>query len=129
MANKARGEVTLNLGGETHVLVPSFGAVCEIEEKIGANLFNMGRRLELVEVSARDLIDFAHACVTQAGHKVDKERLGELIVEAGTHTVIEALTEFCRNYAFGGRPEKKAAKKPAKAKRTPKSEATPAASS
>ncbi len=32
MANKERGEVTLELGGEKYVLVPSFGAVCEIED-------------------------------------------------------------------------------------------------
>ncbi len=107
MANKARGEVTLELGGETYVLVPSFGAVCEIEDKIGANLFNLGRRLELAEISASDLIDLAHACLAPVGYKGDKARLGEAIVEAGALKVIAALTEFCRNYAFGGQDEKK----------------------
>jgi hypothetical protein len=107
MANKARGEVTLELGGEIYVLVPSFGAVCEIEDKIGANLFNLGRRLELAEISASDLIDLAHACLAPVGYKGDKARLGEAIVEAGALKVIAALTEFCRNYAFGGQDEKK----------------------
>ncbi len=107
MANKARGEVTLELDGETYVLVPSFGAVCEIEDKTGANLFNLGRRLELAEISARDLIDLAHACLAPVGYKGDKAHLGEAIVEAGTLKVIAALTEFCRNYAFGGQDEKK----------------------
>ena len=107
MANKARGEVTLELGGESYVLVPSFGAVCEIEDKTGANLFNLGRRLELADISARDLIDFAHACLAPVGYKGDKARLGEAIVEAGVLKVIAALTEFCRNYAFGGQGEKK----------------------
>ncbi len=107
MANKARGEVTLELGGESYVLVPSFGAVCEIEDKIGANLFNLGRRLELAEISASDLIDMAHACLAPVGYKGDKARLGEAIVEAGALKVIAALTEFCRNYAFGGQEEKK----------------------
>ena len=109
MANKARGEVTLELGGETYVLVPSFGAVCEIEDKTGANLFNLGRRLELADISARDLIDFAHACLAPLGYKGDKARLGEAIVEAGALKVIAALTAFCRNYAFGGQEEKKGA--------------------
>ena len=107
MANKARGEVSLELGGETYVLVPSFGAVCEIEDKIGANLFNLGRRLELAEISASDLVDLAHACLAPVGYKGDKARLGEAIVEAGALKVIAALTEFCRNYAFGGQEEKK----------------------
>ena len=33
--------------------------------------------------------------------------MGEAIVEAGALKVIAALTEFCRNYAFGGQDEKK----------------------
>ncbi len=32
---------------------------------------------------------------------------GETMVEAGALKVIAALTEFCRNYAFGGQDEKK----------------------
>ncbi len=87
--------------------MPSFGAVCEIEDKIGANLFSIGRRLELAEISARDLIDLAHACLAPVGYKGDKARLGEAIVEAGALKVIAALTAFCRNYAFGGQDEKK----------------------
>ncbi len=122
MANKARGEVTLELGGESYVLVPSFGAVCEIEDKTGANLFNLGRRLELADISARDLIDFAHACLAPVGYKGDKARLGEAIVEAGTLKVIAALTEFCRNYAFGGQDEKKDAA--AETEATPETAAT-----
>ena len=122
MANKARGEVTLELGGESYVLVPSFGAVCEIEDKTGANLFNLGRRLELADISARDLIDFAHACLAPVGYKGDKARLGEAIVEAGALKVIAALTEFCRNYAFGGQDEKKDAA--AETEATPETAAT-----
>ncbi len=107
MANKARGEVTLELDGGSYVLLPGFGAVCEIEDKIGASLLDLGRRLELAEISASDLVDSAHACLAPVGYKGDKAHLGEAIVEAGTLKVIAALTEFCRNYAFGGQDEKK----------------------
>ncbi len=107
MANRARGEVTLHLGGDTYVLCPTFGAVCEIEDAIGANLYDIGRRLENAEITARDLVTFAHACVTGAGYTVERDRLGEMIVESGTHTVIAVLLTYCRNYAFGSAPEKK----------------------
>ena len=112
MANKARGEVALRLGGETFVLRPTFEAVCEIEDAVGASLYEVGRRLEQAEITARDLVGFAHACVTRAGYPIDRERLGAMIVENGTHGVITALLEYCRNYAFGGCPEKKAAALP-----------------
>ncbi|MFQ5774201.1 MAG: gene transfer agent family protein [Kiloniellaceae bacterium] len=107
MANAARGEVALTLGGQTYVLCPTFGAVCEIEDALQANLFDLGRKLELGEITARELTAFAHACLTCSGYAMERERLGEMIVEDGAHKTIAALVEFCRNYAFGGRAEKK----------------------
>ncbi len=115
MANKERGEVTLELGGETYVLVPSFGAVCEIEDALGTNLFILGHRLANADIAAREAIDLAHACLTHAnqssaGFKLDKAALGEAILEAGPLVVMTALAEFCFNYATGGRREKKASR-------------------
>ena len=107
MANAARGEVTLELGGERYVLRPTFGAVCEIEDAIGTSLFEIGSRLERAEITARELVDFAHACLTRSGYAIDRERLGETMVEDGPHDTLMALVRFCRNYAFGGREEKK----------------------
>ena len=105
MADTASREVTLAIGGESYVLVPSFGAVCGIEERIGTNLFQLGQRLESAQISAVELIDFAHACIAEAGYEVTRERLAELIVEAGTATVLAPLTVYCRIYIFGARRE------------------------
>ncbi len=112
MANKERGEVTLELGGETYTLVPSFGAVCEIEDALGASLFTLGRRLAVTEITTREVIDFTHACLAHAnpsrsGAKRDKAALAEAIFEAGPLVVMTVLAEFCSNYATGGRREKK----------------------
>ena len=96
MASKARGAVVLILGGETYALAPGFAALRGIEDEIGGRLFDIVRRLELVRITARELADLAHACVTQAGYQVDKARLGESIVEAGTDKTIAALARFCR---------------------------------
>ncbi len=108
MANKARGEVELDLGGETYVLRPTFGAVCEIEDAIGANLFDIGRKLERAEITAQELVKLTHACIAQSGASIEVDKLGELIVEQGSLSVIAALVGFCQSYAFGGREEKKA---------------------
>ncbi len=97
MAGEARGEVVLVLGGETYVLTPGVAALREIEDKIGGKLFDFGRRLKLVRITARELADFAHACMAQAGYQVDKARLGESIVEAGAYETIAALARFCRD--------------------------------
>ncbi len=105
MGDMESREVTLALGGESYVLVPSFGAVCRIEERIGNNLFELGRRLEVAQVSATELIDCAQACIAEAGYEVTRERLAELIVEAGTATLLAPLTEYCRIYIFGARSD------------------------
>ncbi len=97
MADTARGEVVLILGGETYVLTPGFAALREIVDQIDGHLFDVVRRLELVRITARELADIAHACITQAGYEVDKARLGELIVEAGAYETIAALARFCRD--------------------------------
>ena len=112
MANKERGEVTLALGGESYVLVPSFGAVCEIEDALGTNLFSLARRLAGAEIAAREVIDFTQACLTHAcpsrgSANLDKAVLGEAIFDTGTLEVMSVLYEFCLNYATGGRLEKK----------------------
>ncbi len=107
MTNSLRGEVALCLGGRTYALRPTFGAVCKIEDAVQANLFQIGQRLEQAEISARELVPFAQACLVHSGHEISLERLGEMILAEGVHTTIEALLEFCRSYAFGGRPEKK----------------------
>lgn len=107
MANRARGEVALCLGGETYVLCPTFGAVCEIEDAIGSSLYEVGRRLERADITARDLVGFAHACIANAGYTVERDRLGAMIVDGGVHTAIAALLVYCRNYAFGSATEKK----------------------
>jgi hypothetical protein len=103
MIYTAGREVTLELGGESYLLTPSFGAVCGIEERIGINLFEFGRRIEVAQVSAAELIDFAHACIAEAGFKVTRECLAESIVEAGTAAVLAPLTDYCRIYVFGAR--------------------------
>ena len=69
MANAARGEIAFKLGDETYTLRPTFGAVCEIEDSLGTNLFDMGRKLERAEITARELAAFARACLKR-GHRV-----------------------------------------------------------
>jgi len=127
MANRARGEVALALGGKTFVLRPSFGVVCEIEDAVGASLFEIGRKLERVDITARELVGVAHACLEHCGYPFERAELGELIVRDGTRATLVALVEFCRNYAFGGREKKKDADPPTskEARAVPRNDVAP----
>ena len=106
MANKARGEVTLELGGETYVLVPSFGNVAEIEDKLGTSLFAAGRKLELADITVGDLLAYIQAFLDANGHALEPEAIKEAIASEGAFKVVSGLAEYCRAYAFGGQEKK-----------------------
>ncbi len=109
MANKHRGEVTLDLAGKDYVLAPTFGVVAEIEDEMGTNLFEIGRKLELADITARDLVKLAGTALKAGGHEVAEGMIVQAISDDGAYTVIAVFVQFVRNYAFGGREEKKAA--------------------
>ncbi len=133
MANKARGEVTLKLGGETYVLVPSFGVIAEIEDELDTNMFKLGARVDQLDFNAKDLVRTVQAILKANGHEVAEDRLAEAIAEEGAGPVLVPLIAFIGSYVWGGRTEKKdgkaKTKKSAKAKRIPKSKAVSSASS
>ncbi len=108
MANAARGEIALKLGGKSYTLRPSFGAICEIEDALGASIFELGRRLERAEITARELLKLTQACLLHSGHAVKEDELGASILEHGALEAIAGLAKFCQAYAFGGQEEKKA---------------------
>ncbi len=67
MANKARGEVTLELGGETYVLCPEFGVIAEIEDELNTDMFRLGMRAEQFKFQVKELafaetLEQAEAC-------------------------------------------------------------------
>jgi hypothetical protein len=81
-ANRARGEASLNVAGETLVLRPSFEALVAAEEELGP-LFGLVERaadgaLKLSEIAAL----FWH-CVSARPEHVTRERIGSAIAEAG----------------------------------------------
>ena len=82
-ANPYRGEANLNVGGETVVIRPSFGALVAAEEELGP-LFGLVERasegrLGIGEVAAL----FDHLSREHRPAAIDRERIGETIVEQG----------------------------------------------
>ncbi len=105
MANKARGEIKLDLGGETYVLVPSFAAVCEIEDKLGSDLFHIGMRAEDLKFNAKELVHTIQTILEANGYDVDERAVAEAIAKEGASSAVVALITFVRVYVWGRRPE------------------------
>lgn len=80
-ANPLRGEASIAIGGTTHVLRPTFGALIAAEEELGPLLALVERassgELKLGEISAL----FWHCLADR--RDVTREQVGEAIVRQG----------------------------------------------
>jgi hypothetical protein len=89
-ANPHRGEASLEVGGETLVLRPSFNALVTAEEELGS-LFELVERaaqgaLKLHEIAA--LFDHLSRARPQG---ITRERIGEAVVEKGLAGIAPVL--------------------------------------
>lgn len=102
MANAARGDVTLRLGGELYVLRPSFAALTEIESALGIGLVELAERFRDRRYGVRELAAVAHAGAKAAGHAESLPELGEKLAAAGLVAVAPAVFDFVHNALSGG---------------------------
>lgn len=76
MANRRRGEVEAELGGQKYTLVLTLGGLAELEGAFGVNdLAALGERLSAGKLSARDIICILQAGLSGSGANVDISQL------------------------------------------------------
>ena len=93
--NKARGEITLTLGGRDWVLRPTFQALCEIESELGDGLIALVRRLAQGSVGVRDVAVIVHAGIKAVEKKPPSyDKVGQMVIEAGIVGLLGPLGEF-----------------------------------
>lgn len=109
-ANPARGEHSLDLGGKSYRLRPSYEATCAIEQKTGKSLVELVRAgnlgalaLETLAVIATEYIRAGAAEDDKMTRAVNAARIGELIFEEGVPGIIGALTLVMVDTLTGGR--------------------------
>ena len=84
MANRHRGEISAELGGATHALCLTLGALAELEDAYGAaGLAGLAARFEGGAVSARDLTRIIGAGLRGAGAKISDDEVAKLSHPAG----------------------------------------------
>lgn len=95
MANKRRGEIDITLDGKTYPLCLTFGALAELEDKMGlgnigelADLFSNGR------VRSADLIRILGAALRGGGHDISDQEAAKMRCEGGSGALAVALVEL-----------------------------------
>jgi hypothetical protein len=95
MANLTRGETRAEIGGETHTLCLTLGALAELEAAFGAgDLAALCERFESGRLSARDLIAVIGAGLRGAGHSIGDEELSSLRVPGGLRGYVQIAADL-----------------------------------
>jgi Phage tail tube protein, GTA-gp10 len=97
MANPYRGEVALEIGGETRILRLTLAALCELEERLaGDSVVSLVERFETGAVRARDLLVLLTAGLRGGGWAVTEAELGAMAIEGGPLAAARAAAELLR---------------------------------
>ncbi|MEE9209068.1 MAG: gene transfer agent family protein [Kiloniellales bacterium] len=107
MANKERGEVTLELGGEKYVLRPEFGVIAEIEDELDTDMFRFGMKAEQFKFRVKELAHALKVVLEANGYQAEEKRLAKAIAREGMAAVVLPLVAFVHAYVWGGGHEKK----------------------
>jgi hypothetical protein len=81
-ANPYRGEASLEVGGETLVLRPSFGALVAAEEELGS-LFEIVERAAEGQLKLHQIAALFDHLSRGRPPGITRERIGEAVVEKG----------------------------------------------
>jgi len=99
VANPARGEAALDLGGERLALRPSFGVLVAAEQELGP-LFDLVERAADGKLSLADLVALFWHCLVDRD-ALSREALGEAIVAVGLAKVTPVLKAILQQILAG----------------------------
>lgn len=107
VANAARGEVVVVLGGDDHLMRPTHDAISMIEALTGLGLVGVARRLlNPNEAALRDVAFVVAAGLTGAGSKLKFDDVPRLVFETGILKVLPAAQALVLAALNGGQEAK-----------------------
>src|SRR5687767_8617293 len=95
MANKHRGEIEAELGGETYVLCLTLGPLAEFEHAYGGqDLIAIAERFETGRIGATDAIRVIGAGLRGGGTKISDEAVAALQVAGGAAGYVSIVAKL-----------------------------------
>lgn len=92
MANPYRGEAELVLGGKTHVLRLTLGALAELETAFGVEgLSALGARLSAGGLGARDLIRLLAPLLRGGGARLGESEVASMVIASDLPALVSAI--------------------------------------
>jgi hypothetical protein len=95
MANGKRGEIEAVIGGKTHTLCLTLGALAELESGMGASdLVALAERFEARRLSARDILRIIGCGLRGAGHALSDEDVATMKVSGGLAAYVQIAADL-----------------------------------
>lgn len=102
MANPHRGEVAVTLGDREYVMRPTFEAMAQIEEELGAGLVAIASRLHSGQYGARDVAAVLIAGIKAERGRMRRDTVQNAIVAQGVLAFAVPVATFLGNCLTGG---------------------------
>jgi Phage tail tube protein, GTA-gp10 len=104
MANRHRGEIEAELGGQSYTLVLTLGALAEIEHAYGGeDMVAIAERFEGGRIKATDAIKVIGAGLRGAGSNFTDDEVSKLSVAGGAAGYLRIVAELLKA-TFAGNP-------------------------
>ena len=97
MANRHRGEIEAELGGQNYTLVLTLGALAEIEDAYGGeDMIAIAERFESGRIKASDAIKVIGAGLRGAGAAITNEEVARLSVAGGAAGFLRIVADLLK---------------------------------
>jgi len=97
MANRHRGEIEAELGGQKYTLVLTLGALAEIEDAYGGeDMIAIAERFESGRIKASDAVKVIGAGLRGAGATLSNEDVSRLSVAGGAAGYLRIVAELLK---------------------------------
>lgn len=103
MANRHRGEIDAELGGQNYTLVLTLGALAEIENAYGGeDMIAIAERFEGGRIKASDAIKVIAAGLRGAGFTFSDDEVAKLSVAGGAAGYLRIVADLLKATFVGG---------------------------
>jgi Phage tail tube protein, GTA-gp10 len=97
MANRHRGEIEAELGGQNYNLCLTLGALAEIEHAYGGeDLISIAERFESGRIKATDAICVIGAGLRGAGYTISDDEISKLSVAGGAAGYLRIVADLLK---------------------------------
>lgn len=105
--NPNRGEVQVTLGGQTHIMRPTFEALVAIEERTGMSLLRIVEKASDRDISLGTIgaVVYEGIKATNPDLKLTFKEVGRLVVASGITNLIEPVVKLLSEAIVAGQEE------------------------